>query len=282
MADVHLARGDMNAIVRPELGGSLLGVWQDVDGFQPLLRSQPDPGDPRQAALFPMVPWANRIFDGGFEVGGERVRLDPLGPGPHVHGYGWVAPWSVKQQTASEVALVHAHASPGGYEYEAQLIYRLVESGLAISLSATNMAARPMPFGLGLHPYFERHDDTWLEASVQGVWRADEGSRPLDVEVMPPDLDFARTPLPTRFVDALLVGWNGRLHVGRRSTGSVVTLHAAECDLLHLYAPLDARSFCCEPVTHAVDAHNHGRMPAPVLATGEMARLDATLIRTGG
>lgn len=282
MQDVRLTLGDMTAVVRPELGGSLVGVWQDMDGVQPLLRSQADPQDPRQSALFPMVPWANRIFDGGFDVDGERVRLDPPGPGPHVHGYGWFAPWTIKQKTSSEVVLIHAHAHvvPGGYEYEAELTYRLVENGLEISLSATNRAARPMPLGLGLHPYFERHDDTWLEAAATGVWRADEHFRPVDVQVMPLDLQFARTPLPTRFVDALLVGWNGHAHVGRRLSEHVVTLRAAGCQLMHVYAPLQTHSFCCEPVTHAVDAHNHGRMAPPILATGQATRLGATLIRS--
>lgn len=270
----------MTAVVRPALGGSLIGLWQEtVGGRAALLRSQPNPKDPRQSALFPMVPWANRIFDGGFDLIGGRVCLGPAGAGPHVHGYGWSSAWSVVGQNASEVVLEHTYHSVGGYQYLARLAYSLIDDGLSVSLSARNLAARTMPMGLGFHPYFSRHADSWIKASSTGVWRADEASRPVEVARLPTDLRFDPGSVPTRFIDSLLVGWEGELLTGRTSEEGVLHLSVPGCRLLHIYAPIDGDAFCCEPVTHAVNAHNHGQMPAAMVSPGEETALSATFVK---
>ncbi|MGH8079694.1 MAG: aldose 1-epimerase [Lysobacter sp.] len=260
-----LSSASLHVQIAPEWGGGLLRMEGRVDGrMLPLMRAY-DPAsassgsvpDSNRLACYPLVPWSNRISDGGFEFDGRRVDL-PLNradePWP-IHGSGWQRPWRVAHAGDDEALLTLDEDSGAAYRYRANLRYRLRERTLEVALSAVNIGAASLPFGLGLHPFFPRDADTRLYAPARQLWRND-GRTPLPIELadIPDHWRFgAAQALPLDCADHGFVGWSGEasIHWPQRRIRLDI---AADVDRYVLYTPVDADFFCFEPVDHAIDA----------------------------
>ena len=162
-------------------------------------------------ASFPLMPYCNRIRDGRFRFEGEMIDL-PSGTGAlrhALHDHAWRRPWSVEAQTADTLTLHFLHApneqnepheahEPHGsrkadsrtgtgwpFRYEARQHLTLDASGLTVRLWARNLAARPMPFGLGHHPYYPRPPGTRIAARVRAMWETDTEVLPVSLSAHP-------------------------------------------------------------------------------------------------
>jgi aldose 1-epimerase len=255
---ITLSRGDCELVLAPSAGGTVRALRL---GGQDLLRPAP-PGidDPLAAAAFPLVPFSGRIDRGRFRAGGELVTLAPnFPPEAHaIHGQGWQRPWTVERTEAASARLVYRHdGEDWPWRYRATQAFRLRPDGLDLELALSNESDRPMPAGLGWHPYFPRSDAT-LTAAVRRIWPSGETGL-----VAPP-----RAPEPAEALDApravdtleldhcfdagaagATLRWPGR---GRtlRLTGDAVLR------FLIVYTPPGQDFFCVEPVSHAPDAVN--------------------------
>ncbi len=233
----------------PELGGAV-GRFA-VQGRDVLRAAPAGAADVRQTACFPLVPFFGRARDGRFAFRGETIQL-PAVPGfaPHaLHGQGWRAPWRIESDRAESATLVFDHAAGDWpWAYEARQVFTLSADSFRVELALTSRAARPMPFSLGLHPYFERAADAILRAEVGGVWLADENVMPTERAAPDALLDLANgAPLGNApFVDNTHFGWKHRAAIARR--GRIIEL-TSDADFLHVFLPKGEGFFCVEPVT---------------------------------
>lgn len=266
MAELVLEHGGWRARVLPGMGGLIAGLEHDD---LPVLRSMPQGSrDPLEAACFPMVPWCNRISAGRFEWEGEAISLAPnFAPEPHaIHGHGWQSDWRVVRQGAGHCTLAHDHdgSAPGWrWAYEARQTVALDEGGCTITLALTNRSARPMPAGLGLHPYLRRRAESRVEFRAESVVEVAADLIPTGATLPPGHFaDFAAAggaPLPSTLIDHCYTGWRGTAAV-HDDLGSI-TIEAQGAGHLHLYAPDDPAILCLEPVNHWPNAANVGTMP---------------------
>ena len=279
---IRLAAGDWRATLRPDLGGAVASLsWRGEDVFRP---TPGDADDALQTACFPLVPYANRIDGGWFVFAGETVQLTPTsGFEPHaLHGEGWRRPWAVEKVDEASAVLSLSH--PRGdwpWAWAARQAIRLNEGGLQIELAVTNQDARPMPAGLGLHPYFVRTAGAELALGAREVWEVDDRLIPVRLALPAAVFDWSegRRLDQAPFVDHAYAGWDGvaRIRDGRRS----VSLQAsAGARWVHVFAPAGEDFFCVEPVTHRPNAVNApvgepGAMP--VLQPGETATVTLTI-----
>lgn len=267
MQVISLHCGALRAEVLPEAAGGLARFDLERGGApQPLLRPYVHTeGVPKpttsQLACFPLVPWSNRIHPDGFVFGGRAVTPAPNRPGEPcpIHGDGWQHPWRVGAQSGNGVSLTldrrdAPFSSP--FSYVAQLRYMLTEAALNVTLEVTNTGSAPLPFGLGLHPWFERRAGVTLRARSAGTWASGPLGLPGDEIALPPEWNFA-TPqaLPQGHVDHVFCGWDGRAEI-RWPDAEVQLTVQADMGYYVLYAPSGADFFCFEPVDHAINAHN--------------------------
>lgn len=257
---IVLTAGDWRATLSPELGGAVFSL--DRQG-QPVFRPTPEGvTDILETACFPLVPYANRIADGHFVFQGRSVQLPILDRfAPHaIHGDGWLRPWTVESRSADTAAMTLDWAGdPDGWPWpwRAQQSVVLSSSGLQIALSVTNSGDEAMPAGLGLHPYFHRHADSYLALTAGGVLATnarnlpDRLVHPVDVADWSQGLALADAP----FVDHAYGGWTGlaRMTGGGRD---IVMRASSSSKWAQVYAPVGANFFCVEPVTHSPDAAN--------------------------
>jgi len=274
--------------VIPKLGGSLAAFdLKGPEARQPVFRRWSGESEsPRTFACIPMVPWFARISGGGIRVGGVFYpiqRNDPEDTHP-LHGDGWQSPWEVVEQSADRVALrLRSRAIPP-FDYTADLTYALSGAMLDVGIAITHHGPEPVPYGMGVHPWFPRTPDVTLQAAATGTWLEQPPELPKKAEPdpLPPAWDFSEPKrLPAEFIDNSVAGWDRRARIEWPEAGYAVSVSAdPSIRLAHLYAPgPDKPIFCFEAISHMIDAFN---IPAPpeqtglrILGPGEQTRMTA-------
>ncbi len=256
----------------------LLDLWRPWDGHNP---------DRYALASFAMLPWSNRISGGGFEHGGQFHAMAPnrVGEPYPIHGDGWLQPWTLTQPDQDTMVMaLESHRFDGNpYAYRATQTFQLVDGGLDQSVSVTHLGESPLPYGLGLHPWFLRSPQTRLHAAVQGVWLS--GADPLPTRhttEWPATWDLNQgLDVNGTLVDNAFTGWSGLGRIDWPEQGlslemRVPAIHDADQNNGYclLYRPPVGPAFCFEPVTHPIDAfHAPGQLGLQVLHTGESLTL---------
>lgn len=248
----------------------------DVDMLRPMTAEAIVSGRGNNAALYPLVPYSNRIRDGRLAFGGEIIPLARNWPGINhpMHGDGWAHAWQVVRSDAQSAEIVYEHERAGGqggwpFRYRGRQQYRLDETSLSIRLSMENLEDRAVPAGIGLHPFFVREPDCTLTCRAEFVWRTDQEVLPIECIPVPSEWDFSHGRRPDSvFLDNCFDGWDGRASIAWPARRLRLDLEASE-PFRHavIYTPPEQRFFCIEPVSHA-----NGQVGlAPLVAGGTLA-----------
>lgn len=262
---ITLDNGRLRLVVNPDIGGAV--VRFDVltaHGPEPVMRPGGDTErDPNRLAMYPLVPWSNRIAAGGFDWRGRHYALaaNLAGEPLPIHGDGWQRPWQIESRKADELRLSLRSTEQPPFDYRAELTYRLEGESLAVALAVTHLGEVPAPYGLGLHPWFPRSAGVRLEASAEGVWEVDARQLPREWRRLAEGeaWDFARgAGLPEGKIDNLFTGWDGRALLRWPERGLALAVEAEPQGSRYLvYSPGgEADFFCFEPIDHNVDAHH--------------------------
>ena len=245
----------------PAAGGSVARFACDgLDILRPMTAEAVASGTGRDAALYPLVPYSNRIRDGRLAFGHESWTLARNWPGiDHpMHGDGWAHGWEVVRSDGGSAEIVYLHERAGEhggwpFRYRARQSYRLEDDRLTIAIAIDNLEDRPVPAGIGLHPFFVRGPDTTLTCRTAAVWRADAEMLPIERIAVPPAWDFAQgRRVDEVALDNCFDAWDGSGNViwpGRRLR---LDLEAAgPFRHLVIFTPTGKPFFCVEPVSHA-------------------------------
>lgn len=262
---VELRSGALRLALRPDLGGSISGLWFDAT---PVLRSTEPAGleSARLAGSYPLLPYSNHIADGRFNWRGRQHQL-PVNDPPHaLHGVGLAVPWRVEHAAADEASLLLEHPAGAAwpFAFEARQRFMLSPDALLCEMSVVNHAAHEAPVGLGWHPFFPKRARSHLRAEVAGRWEMDDRKLPCGrVPVNGLDADIARLDL-----DHCFDGWSGQAAL--HDELFALTLSSS---LRHLvvYTPHDKDAYAVEPVSHVNNAINQAEPPTlglQVLAPG--------------
>ncbi len=222
-----------------------------------------------------LIPWPNRIAGGSYEFGGDvhQLALDELGTQSAIHGLVRWTTWREAEREDHRVALEHdLHPQPGyPFALALRIEYELSADGLSVTTTATNVGARPCPYGAGAHPYLfagtPTVDTATLHLPAHSVLDADAGTKPVDGT----EFDFREarsigaTRLDTCFTD-LARGDDGRARVTLSSADgdtSVVLWTDERYAYLMLYTGDDRpdvrrRSMAIEPMTCPPQAFRSG------------------------
>lgn len=276
-AFLELKAGPSSLTLWPEAGAAVLD-WRYRG--HPLLRTVGEEAlawrDARQCGMFVLVPYSNRIAHGRFSLNGEdfSLRLEPHARLHAIHGNGWYNPWRVEARSADGARLVLDHDPAGAaaqdwpFRYRAVQALQLTGDGLALRLRIDNLDSRPMPAGLGLHPYFRRLPGSSMRFAAQAVWTNGADQLPAERIGIPAGWSFAAARSPdAAALDNGFAGWDGRAEVIWPGLSLAI---AADPLFSHLmvYTPAGADFFCLEPVSHMTDAINRPDRPIALLPPG--------------
>lgn len=243
--------------------------------------------DPLGMASFPLLPYCNRLRDARFVFNEQKIDLSrDENPFDHaLHGHAWRRPWRVGM-TSSNALELHLNHEPSNepahhwpYRYEATQRFELGESAnLLVTMSIRNLSDRPMPFGMGHHPYYPRTPATRVRTNVRAMWHATKDLLPtfLGVHACVELLASPEGMAADAFdLDNNFAGWSRLATIDWPDERRSVILSAdAPFDHMVLYAPAAHRELLCvEPVTNTVDFLNldaaHEDIGGGILMPGE-------------
>ncbi|APG62046.1 hypothetical protein LPB140_03575 [Sphingorhabdus lutea] len=227
------------------------------DGIPIFTPHRPYDLTPLGLSCFTLIPFSNRIKNGGFNFHGQFYPIPPnftladkVNP---IHGYGLTAKWQIIEQDEHRVQLTLRHEKGDWpWDFRAIQIYELLPHGFRHEIIIQNMNDTPMPAGIGYHPYFPNKDarlvhgfDGFVSENSMGV--ADTWSAQSD----PINLQSAQT------IDCDFTGMNGPLKI-IWPTHQVELTPSSNLPITHIYIPAGEDYFCIEPVSHVTDAFNNG------------------------
>lgn len=249
---VVLRAGPLEAWLKAENGGrmthlrhrdlgEILVPTPDAD-FEPLNWSK--------AGAYPLFPYHNRVKGAAFEHEGKHIALVPhpaLGADV-IHGPAHRRPWrkANASEDAANLMLDYAADADWPYDFRAEQGFRLFPDRLEVTLALINTGNRPMPGGLGWHPYFA--------ASRLRRAQTDAGLRWPTDDVGLPNGD-AEARLATRLAASDFTehffGWTEAST--ELDDGGTISL-SADAGLPHLVAHRMPHYLCLEPVSHVAGA----------------------------
>jgi len=289
---VHrLANAIWQVGVLPGTGASLAsGRIRHGDGWVDLLRPTPPADHPsvEACASFLLVPWSNRIAGGVLPFRGRAYRLRVnADDGTAIHGTAREFPWQVgtATDTCLEARFDTRRFSGVNYPwpFTAHVTYRLEGPRLTVTLRVRNEHHRPIPAGLGHHPYFARSlagagDEACLELPFAEHYPLRAALPTGEPTPVTGRVDFrSLRALGSELVDDCLTGRvpGTPVRIAYPASGREVTLGADDVfSHLVVYLPPRRDWFAVEPVTHVNDAfrlHDRGadRTGTVVLGPGE-------------
>ena len=157
---VVIFHGDQRACV-VEVGGALrcycAAGRELLDGYGPHERCTGTRGQS-------LIPWPNRLRDGVYEFDGHRHQLALSEPDKHnaIHGLVRWTNWTLSERNNDRVMMAYRLHPQAGWPFalDLRIEYRLGDSGLAVSTTATNTGPTACPYGAGAHPYLRLDTET--------------------------------------------------------------------------------------------------------------------------
>jgi aldose 1-epimerase len=277
----ELRAGALRLAVRPDLGGAVAGLWH---GETPILRST-EPGklaSARAAAMFPLVPYSNRLGYRRFRWRGrDHTTRANVADSPHsLHGVGWQRPWRIVSSSALELVLELRHPGDADwpFAFTARQYLGLDAASFSARLHVANDAEIEQPVGLGWHPYFVRRPRSRMHVEVSHRWDSDATLLPTR-KVAQHGIDSDLSHLA---FDHCFEGWRGPARI--RDERFSLQL-ASSLTRLVVYTPPEREYFCIEPVSHVTNAIHmadpaaHGVVAlAPGEAIDAWLRLDIAVV----
>ena len=265
-----LRAGMLEAQLLPAVGGSIVRFDHIKEGQRrPLLRgTDAEITDVLDAGCFPLVPFVNRIRGGQFACDGRQIRLSAnmAGDKSPIHGQGWKASWTVVKSDATSAELVFRHdTGEWPWDYEARQTIALDESGLSLRLSCRNLAAAPMPCGLGYHPYYPCAADTVLDTRVESAWTVDAAVLPVENVPATGRYDLCGRRICGQGLDNGFDGWNGSAEIRWPDRAAALQLQSPDAGRFQVYSPAAGGIFVAEPVQNANAALNAAQDQWPSL-----------------
>ncbi len=265
--------------------------WQVARGqdWTDLLYVDPDWNHnpvPTRSGIPLLFPFPNRIRDGQYNWGSRAYSLPRNDPAKQnaIHGFAPRHAWEIRDHGSSETAawiqgiFALARAAPdclplwpGDCLLEAT--YRLQGTHLRLELSVHNLDTSPVPFGLGLHPYFrlpgEPSEDgitTYqLQAATSMEWELRDNLPTGNIQPVDAGLDFTEPrPLGNTNLDHLYTQLQP-LAVDEELFQLAALTRPPQLSRLEiwvsegfremvLYTPPHRRAVCIEPYTCPTDA----------------------------
>ena len=282
-----LQHGGQRLGLIPGLGGSVAAWQRDAgQGLVDIWRPWAGAADLYTTASFPLVPWSNRIGQGGFSHAGTHHPMRPNRAGePYpIHGDGWLQPWVIRQprHDTLELHLESSRFDGNPYHYRALQRFVLRDDGMDQLLEVTHLGPGSLPYGLGQHPAFVRTPNARLHAQVEGVWLSGADPMPTGFTTLFPTGWDPRSGMEVSgsLIDNAYAGWSGQAHIDwpehalrLQMRDPAVVARGRNDGFCLLYRPAEGPHFCFEPVTHPIDAfHMEGCPGLQVLETGQTLR----------
>ena len=246
----------------PELGGRINKlVFNEFDVFHPLQIQDIKPIQSYKGGCFSLVPFSNRIKNSRFNFNQFEYILTKNDPPNAIHGHAYLGKWDVLKKTDSSVVIVYKHLANNfrwPWSYEVVQTITLEDNNIIFLLEILNKSNNPMPFGFGIHPYFNYSDKVKLKFCAQREWLGSPEEFPIKTKIIENNFNYKKgsdlwkeqkTICYENFYEEVEIFWLSNRKKVKIKTDKIFT-H------LIIHVPEHAKYFCVEPVSHPTDGFN--------------------------
>ncbi|MCB9285016.1 MAG: hypothetical protein H6563_13140 [Lewinellaceae bacterium] len=216
-----------------------------------------------------LAPFPNRLKDGRYKIGEEEYQfpINDEARGNALHGFALDKPFEIFEEREDWIGLVYSYNGSLPYfpfPFSFRVSYALLSATeFELSMELKNTGSRPMPAGMGWHPYFQLGVPVnSLHLKLPDVERIEIDERMIPTGVRTPFTAFQslekidQTPFDTGFhlldsgkhSEVVLQFENLRLHYWQES----------QFPYLQVFIPPARQSIALEPMTCNIDAFNNG------------------------
>lgn len=273
MQRIELANAFWRLQLLPHWGGRIARLQAaGLDLLTPIDSERFDPLDWPRAGAYPLIPYSNRLRDAQLYFEGVAHRL-PAHPAalPHtLHGVSHTLAWQVLEHSPTHLSLACDYAGEHWpWPLRAEQNFSLHGDTLTLGLRVTNCGQQPMPAGLGLHPYFQRHPGMRVAFDAAREWAIDAdylATGASTAPITPSEIDADSPQALARYLSQ----WDGQLLIDYPQ-GRLQLRADAVLDHLVVFAPARSPYLCLEPVSHLADAFNRPASQWPQVGTRRLA-----------
>lgn len=271
--DADHPESDIEAGVTPTMGSNLYKLYYGghkiIDSDLKMIAGRGFPGTPV------LYPTPNRVRNARITFQGKTYAQVKRQKNVTLHGLVLNEPWNFEGPEADSdsatlttwISFDENSAMFEAFPFRSRLAirYTLSRSGLRMDYTVDNLGDSPLPFGFGLHPFFQRlsgDNDTLVSIPARYVMDSTADLLPtgrlVDVEGTIFDLR-KETPVGDTDMDHVFTGLtHGKpATIWYRTLGIRISLEATE-DFTHVvfFSPKGSPIFCLENQTCSTDAHN--------------------------
>jgi aldose 1-epimerase len=255
---LFLECGDYNVTIEPEKGGLVSSLrWRDIDLlYSPIARPQ-SPNGIHLYGCWPLVPFANRAFEGMLRFKGKEIQLPLNDTNSTMHGFGWQNAWEVKTQTALSIIMTHESGTGlSPYNYKATQTIELSEQGALFLLDVQNLGETALPYGIGFHPWFNCNENTLFCAKAEAMMQLGSGYRPIGKTALNEATNFSQAKLVKTGQEIAInyLKWDGVAKLGYPNSHSILIEASDTLRTPVFWTPASADFVCFEPQSHASGA----------------------------
>ena len=259
---INLLTDRLKLDLLPELGGRVNKlVFNEFDIFFPFQTQVIKPLQSYKGGSFSLVPFSNRIKNSRFNFNQLEYKLVKNDPPNAIHGHAYLGKWNVLKKTNSSVVIVYKHlANQFGWpwSYEVFQTITLEDNNIFFELEILNKSNNPMPFGFGIHPYFNFNDKVKLKFYAEKEWVGSPEEFPIKTKIVENNFNYEKgselwkkqkTICYENFQQEIEIFW-----VFNRKKVKIKTDKIFKHLIIHV--PEHAKYFCVEPVSHPTDGFN--------------------------
>ena len=246
----------------PELGGRINKlVFNEFHILRPFQIRSIKPLQSYKGGNFCLVPFSNRIKNSKFNFNQLELKLAKNDPPNAIHGHAYLGKWNTLKKTESSAVIAYRHfANKFGWpwSYETFQTITLDRNNIFFELEILNNSNNPMPFGFGIHPYFNFCDKVKLKFYAEREWLGSPEEFPIKTKTVENNFDYKKgselwkkqkTVCYENFKEEIEIFW-----VSNRKKVKIKTDKIFKHLIIHV--PEHARYFCVEPVSHPTDGFN--------------------------
>jgi len=246
----------------PELGGRINKlVFNEFHILRPFQIQKIKPLQSYKGGNFCLVPFSNRIKDSKFNFNQLQLKLAKNDPPNAIHGHAYLGKWNILKKTENSAVIVYKHlANKFGWPWSYETFQTITLDGndIVFELDILNKSNNPMPFGFGIHPYFNFNDKVKLKFSAEREWLGCPEEFPVKTKTVENNFDYKKgselwkkqkTICYENFKEEIEIFW-----VSNRKKVKIKTDKIFKHLIIHV--PEHARYFCVEPVSHPTDGFN--------------------------
>lgn len=246
----------------PEIGGRISSlICDDFHVLRPIPVHDLKSIHLFKGGSFPLVPFSNRIKNAKFNFNELEYNLNQNAFPHAIHGHGYLSEWSIVERSNASAKIIYRHQPDKlgwPWSYEITQSIHLNNFSCIIELKLTNSSNSIMPFGFGIHPFFNFNDEIRLKFSASREWDGQPEDFPTKTKAIENNFNIRngralwkneKTVCYENFAGKVKIIWP---YKKKKITMKVDKIF----NHLIVHVPKGGEYFCIEPVSHPTDGFN--------------------------